>query len=327
MEFRTTFSIPSSVRKISYSDPVMLIGSCFANSIGQKLELGKMPVLINPSGTVYNPVSVNNTLNSIIERKKFHEENLYNHEGIWISFEHYTDFSSDNRDETIDEINRKSEEAYKFLSSAGFLFITFGTARVFRWNLSGKIVSNCHKIPASMFTRELLGVDEIISLWSVLLDRLKSLFPGLQIVFTVSPVRHWKDGAHGNQISKSVLFLAVEQLLNHPVKPVYFPAYELVMDDLRDYRFYGEDMIHLSAQAVDYIWEAFSGCYFDKTTINIWKEVAKISKAVSHRIQTGSKDQIRKFAMKMVFRIEEITCKYPDIDLGNEKGYFLNLLK
>lgn len=178
-----------------------------------------------------------------------------------------------------------------------------------------------------MFTRELLGVDEIVHLWSILLDRLRLLFPGLQTVFTVSPVRHWKDGAHGNQISKSVLFLAVEQLLGHPSKPVYFPAYELVMDDLRDYRFYGEDMIHLSAQSVDYIWESFSSTYFDKTTINIWKEVAKISKAVSHIIQTGSKDQIKKFALKMISRIEEVTGKYPDIDLGNEKGYFLDLLK
>ncbi len=227
----------------------------------------------------------------------------------WISFDHYTDFSSANSEEILDKINRRSEEALKFLSGARFLFVTFGTARVFRWTKSGKIVSNCHKIPAVRFTHELLTADDITSLWNDQLDKLKSLFPDLKVVFTISPVRHWKDGAHGNQVSKSVLFLAVEKLLEHPSKPAYFPAYELVMDDLRDYRFYDDDMLHVSDLAVDYIWEAFSCCYFDKATINLWKEVARISKAVSHRIQTDNKDQIRKFAENIISRIDLITEK------------------
>jgi hypothetical protein len=198
---------------------------------------------------------------------------------------------------------------------------------VFRWNESGKIVSNCHKIPSARFTHELLSPDYIASLWMDQLDKLKSLFPDLKVVFTISPVRHWKDGAHSNQVSKAVLFIAVEKLLEHPSKPSYFPAYELVMDDLRDYRFYNDDMLHVSDMAVDYIWEAFRSCYFDKGTTSLWNEVAKISKAVSHRIQTNDKTQVRKFAENILSRIDLITKKNPSISLEKEKEYFLGLLE
>jgi hypothetical protein len=327
MELRTIFSIEPSAWKITYNDPVMFIGSCFAKSIGNRLELGRMPVMINPAGTVYNPVSVCNTIDTITSRKKYDSGNLYKYEDTWISFDHYTDFSSANFKEILNKINNKSEEALKFLSGARFLFVTFGTARVFRWIESGKIVSNCHKIPSARFTHELLSTDYITSLWNDQLDKLKSLFPDLKVVFTISPVRHWKDGAHGNQVSKSVLFLAVEKMLEHSSKPAYFPAYELVMDDLRDYRFYDDDMLHVSNLGVDYIWEAFSGCYFDKATVNLWKEVARISKAVSHRIQTDNKNQIKKFAENILSRIDLIAQKNPFVNLEKERNYFLGLLE
>jgi len=327
MELRTTFRIEPSERKITYRDPVMFIGSCFATSIGNRLEIGRMPVMINPAGTVYNPVSVCNTLDTITGGEKYDSTRLYKHDDAWISFDHYTDFSSGNPEEVLDRINSRSAEALKFLSGARFLFVTFGTARVFRLTETGKIVSNCHRIPANRFIHELLSPDDIISLWSSQLDKLKSLFPELKVVFTVSPVRHWKDGAHGNQVSKSVLFVAVDKLLGHPAKPAYFPAYELVMDDLRDYRFYGEDMLHMSDQAVDYIWEAFSRCYFDSETTNLWQEVAGISKAVSHRIRTGNRDHIRRFAEATISRIDKITGKYPFVNLEKERDYFYRLLR
>jgi hypothetical protein len=326
MELRTTFKIGPSESMITYNDPVIFIGSCFAASIGRQFERGHMPVMINPAGTVYNPVSVCNTLDSITSRKVYSADDLYYHEGTWISFDHYTDFSSETPEEILKKINRKSAETLEFISKAKFLFVTFGTARVYRWLGSGKIVSNCHKIPASDFTNEILTVDEITVLWANQLDKLKSLFPDLQIVFTISPVRHWKDGAHGNQVSKSVLFLAVEKLLEHSAKPAYFPAYELVMDDLRDYRFYEDDMLHPSTIATDYIWDAFCSCYFDNATINLWHEVAKISKAVLHRIQSRSRDQIKKFAENMIFRIDSVTDRNPDLNLENERKYFLKLI-
>ena len=273
MELRTTFNITPSVAKITYSDPVIFIGSCFATAIGNKFETGHMPVMINPAGTVYNPVSVGNTLDRIVSGKNYIKRDLYNNNGKWLSFDHYTDFSSVNPDKTLKSINLRLDESREFLSGAHFLFVTFGTARVYRWKKTGRIVSNCHKIPAVNFSHELLKVSEIVTFWNKQLDNIQSVFPDIKVTFTISPVRHWKDGAHGNQVSKSVLFLAIEELLNHPSKPSYFPAYELLMDDLRDYRYYDDDMLHLSSTAVDYIWRAFSDCYFDDKTKELVREL------------------------------------------------------
>jgi hypothetical protein len=325
MEFRTTFSIPPSSRKITYNDPVMFIGSCFASSIGKQFEAGHMPVMINPSGTVYNPVSVCNTLETIISGRDYKMDDLYNNNGIWLSFNHYTDFSSDDPDQTLSRINRQAKDAGRFLSGAHFLFITFGTARVYRWVKTGRIVSNCHKIPAREFSHELLTVNDIVTMWNDQLDSLQSLFPALQVVFTISPVRHWKDGAHASQVSKSVLFLAVEELLKHLSGPGYFPAYELLMDDLRDYRFYDDDLLHPSSEATDYIWNAFTECWFDQRTSDLWKEVNKITKAVSHRITSGRGKEIKIFAEKMISEISKLQSRHAGLDLEKEKKYFLDL--
>ena len=326
MDLRTTVIIEPSHRKITYNDPVMFIGSCFAASIGSLLNQGRMPVMINPSGTVYNPVSVSGTLDTITGGGKYDSGRLYKYEDTWISFDHYTDFSSGDPEEVLERINSRSREALEFLSAARFLFITFGTARIFRLKESGKIVSNCHKIPPDRFTHELLSPDNIVSMWSSQLDKLKSMFPDLKVVFTISPVRHWKDGAHGNQVSKSVLFLAVERLLEHHSGPSYFPAYEIVMDDLRDYRFYDDDMLHISDTGVAYIWEAFCGCYFESYTTNLWQEVSAISKAMSHRIKTDNRHQIRKFAENILSRIDQINQKSPFVSLKEEREYFSRLL-
>lgn len=327
MELRTTFNITPSVAKITYSDPVIFIGSCFATAIGNKFETGHMPVMINPAGTVYNPVSVGNTLDNIVSGKNYIKRDLYNNNGKWLSFDHYTDFSSANPDKTLKSINLRLNKSREFLSGTHFLFVTFGTARVYRWKKTGRVVSNCHKIPAVNFSHELLKVSEIVTFWNKQLDDIQSVYPDIKITFTVSPVRHWKDGAHGNQVSKSILFLAIEELLNHPSKPSYFPAYELLMDDLRDYRYYDDDMLHLSSTAVDYIWRAFSDCYFDEKTKELWKEVSSISKAVAHKIQTTTKDEINKFARNIIAHIDSVEKKLPSVNLNSERSYFTKLLK
>ncbi len=327
MELRTTFRIDPSPHKISYSDPVMFIGSCFANSIGEIMLSGRMPVLINPSGTVYNPVSVCNTLNEALSGKESVKEDLYFNEGTYHSLFHHTEFSSSDPVELLRKINKRSMEALAFLKTARYLFLTFGTARVYRLKKSGVIVSNCHRIPSENFQSELLSVEEITSLWSQKLDHLHSLFPLLKIIFTVSPVRHWKDGPHGNQISKSILLLAIEELLKHPVQPYYFPAYEIVMDDLRDYRFYADDMLHPSSPAIKYIWKAFSECFFDNPTIDRWNEIVKITKACQHRFNTDSKENIARFAENMIKQITALENKGITVDLSAERSYFLGLLR
>lgn len=327
MELRTTFNISSSPYRITYHDPVVFIGSCFAKEIGKQFEAGHLPVLINPAGTVYNPVSVCNTIDAITRGKKYTKDDLYNYKGTWLSFNHYTDFSSDDPEAVLDSINTGTYRAGKFISDARFLFITFGTARAYRWKQSGEIVSNCHKIPATYYLHELLTVDDIVTLWENQLDRLHTLYPQLKVVFTISPVRHWKDGAHGNQVSKSVLFLAVEKLLRHASVPGYFPAYELVMDDLRDYRYYDDDMLHPSSSAVNYIWEKFKECYLDEKTMVLWNEVVKITKAFNHRLTGGSGTKKKEFSELMLKRIAIIEDKIPQTDLSEEKKYFLKILK
>jgi hypothetical protein len=327
MELRTKVNIEPSADKITYDDGVMFIGSCFASSIGSRMETGHMPVMINPSGTVFNPVSVSNTIDTIISGKEFKREDLTFHDGTWFSFYHYTDFSSDDPEKVLDKINRKSKLAFDFLKNAGFLFITLGTARIYRLKENGMIVSNCHKMPSAQFTAELLTVSEIVTLLQRQLDRLHALFPRLKIIFTISPVRHWKDGAHGNQVSKSALILAVEELLNHSPSLKYFPAYELLMDDLRDYRFYNDDMLHPSDTAINYIWEAFSGCYLESRTVKIYNEVVKITRARNHRLIADSPSRIRDFALRMLEQISHIEAGLPKIDLSDEKKYFQNLLK
>jgi hypothetical protein len=327
MDLRTTFKTDPSKYKINHSTPAMFIGSCFAAEIGAKMAEGKMDVLINPSGVVYNPVSVANTLDIILEKRVFTHDDLYLYNGICLSFSHYTDFSSDNPSVVLNKINSSTNKANQFLKRAGFLFITFGTSRVYRFKENAMVVSNCHKLPSSLFERELLSIEEIVSVWEVILDRIHSFNSNLKVIFTVSPVRHWKDGAHGNQISKSILLLAVERLLEHKAVKGYFPAYELLMDDLRDYRFYGEDMLHPSVVAVEYIWKAFSDCYFDGETLALWKELFGITKARKHRFISDSPPARKEFAGNILKKIEVLKKKYPNIDLRDETSYFLGISK
>jgi hypothetical protein len=326
MNLRTTFTINTSKCRISYNTPVMFIGSCFASEIGSKMVEGKMTVLINPSGVVYNPVSVSNTIDLILENRIFTEDDLYKYKGANLSFLHYTDFTSEDASRVLNKINSATKKANRFLKQARFLFITFGTARVYRFKENDKIVSNCHKLPASLFSREILTVEEITSAWFEILQRLHSYNNDLRVIFTISPVRHWKDGAHGNQLSKSILFLAVEKLLEHQNVEGYFPAYELVMDDLRDYRYYAEDMLHPSQTAVDYIWKAFSDCYFDTETVTLWKEVYSITKARNHRFLSDSPAGKREFANNILKKISAIEKKIPGTDLNEERSYFLELI-
>lgn len=327
MELRTLVNVKPSPVKITYNNGTLFIGSCFASSIGNKMDSGRLPVMINPSGSVYNPVSVCSTLDLITSGKEFTKEDLFNYKGTYLSFYHYTDFSSEDPSVIIDKINKKSQEAHEFMKSCCFLFITLGTARVYRFKSTGEIVSNCHKIPSDYFETELLTIDQIVKLWESQLDRLQRLYPLLKVVFTVSPVRHWKDGPHGNQVSKSVLFLAIEELLGHNSLPQYFPAYELVMDDLRDYRFYDDDMLHPSDLAVDYIWEAFSGSYFDSKTLKIYNDVLKITKACAHRLKSDSGTKIREFAERMLVKISEAEESVSSLNLSFERNYYKSLLK
>jgi hypothetical protein len=249
-------------------------------------------------------------------------EELFSYNGRYMSFLHYTDFTSEDPLFTLEKINNSTLKAHRFLKDASFLFITFGTARVYRLVNGGQIVSNCHKLPHELFVQEMLTLEEIVKFWLDLLNMLHSFNSKLKVIFTISPVRHWKDGAHSNQLSKSALFLATEELLRHPIVEGYFPAYELIMDDLRDYRFYADDMLHPSATAIDYVWDAFTNCYFDTSSLSLWKEVRNICRSVRHRLSNSPPSATREFASAMLSRISAFSTKNPGIDFSDEIAYF-----
>ncbi|MBM3419853.1 MAG: GSCFA domain-containing protein [Bacteroidetes bacterium] len=327
MNLRTEVAAGKQERMISYKTPVMFIGSCFAGEMANKMQEGLLPVICNPFGTQFNPASVAASLRCLIQGRIYTPDDLWNHNGRWLSFDHYTEFSSEDNEICLGKINGSILKASDFLKKAGFLFVTFGTAWVYRRKDTGEIVSNCHKIPDSFFSRELLSPEKVASDWSDLLDSLLQFNPGLRIIFTVSPVRHWKDGAYGNQVSKSVLFLAIDKLLNHPVQPGYFPSYELLMDDLRDYRYYAADMLHPSETAVSYIWEKFSMSFLDPPTEQLSREITAVSRAARHRIVSESTGEIRSFAETMLRKIERIEKNNRGIDMTLLRDYFGNLQK
>ena len=235
----------------------MLIGSCFAENMGMKLMENRFAVDCNPCGIVYNPESVAQVLERLMDERVVTPDELIWHEGKWMSWGHHGSFSASEREVCLEKMNARIYRGAEQLRRADVLLITFGTSWVYRHLQSGCVVANCHRFPERDFERFRLSVPEIVGLYERLLGQLERINPGVRVLFTVSPIRHWKDGAHGNQLSKSVLLLAIDELVKRRKRVYYFPSYEIVLDELRDYRFYAEDMLHVSGQAVDYIWSRF----------------------------------------------------------------------
>lgn len=283
MELQTVVHIDPPKSLLSYCSHIMMLGSCFVENIGSRLEYFHFNVDVNPCGVVYNPESVANTLELLLKRKLFNKDDLWYHNGLWGSFTHHGHFSSSNVEECLAGINGRIAASAEYLKNTDLLVVTWGTAWVFEYLETGVIVSNCHKFPATAFRRFRLKVETIVKRYMKLLEYLHGQYPEIKILFTVSPIRHWKDGAHGNQLSKSVLHLAIDELMQHFDFVSYFPSYEIVMDELRDYRFYSEDMLHISPQGVAYIWEKFRDLYFEPETILLMRKVDKINKILAHR--------------------------------------------
>lgn len=324
MSFFTEIEIPEFSSKLDYSKSLMLLGSCFSENIGQKLIDLKFSVDMNPFGIVYNPVSIANSLKILLEKRTFTANDLFNDQGLWNSFYHHSRFSDLDGEEALRKINKRILASNEFLKSADFLFITFGTAGVYELKTTGQIVSNCHKVSAAEFKRYRLGVSEITEVYRELLQELWQLNPKVKVVFTVSPIRHWKDGAVENQMSKATLLLAIDQLIRGfgDERCSYFPAYELVMDELRDYRFYAEDMLHLSPVAVDFIFEKFAKTIITKESQQTFGKVMKIRKAVQHRPFNRTSPEYKKFLQANLAEIDQSVLAFPFLDFTEDKLYF-----
>lgn len=286
LRLTTPVDIPQSKVRISYSDKILILGSCFADSIGNKMKAAGFDVCVNPFGTLYNPQSIANSLERLNSGKPFTDDDcieMGSGAELICSFSHHTSFARRNADEFLANANASLAEASAFYRRCNKIIITFGTAWTFRYigghpasPAGGGIVSNCLKRDAKEFVRERMDVDTISSLFSgVIADRDEEGYEEKEFIFTVSPIRHFKDGAHGNQISKSTLLLAVDKIISSAEagRCTYFPSYEIMLDELRDYRFYAEDMIHPSDQAVNYIWEKF--CCFALPEDELGKVAAK----------------------------------------------------
>ncbi len=321
--FRTVVEIPVSDRKITYSSRVMFIGSCFTEEIGGKMSEYLFDTDVNPFGVIYNPVSVANSLQILLDKRLFTEQDLERRGSVWFSWYHHSRFSFPDKQQTLDAINSRIEASSEFLRKADFLFITFGTAWVYILNRTGQVVSNCHKLPQKIFTRRMLEVSEIVDLYSGLLPRIWEANPDLKIVFTLSPVRHWKDGAQGNLYSKSVLYVAIRKIMEKFPQTGYFPAYEIVMDELRDYRFYADDMIHIGSQGVEYIWLRFGKTYFTPAVEQSMKEVEKIVKAREHRPKNTATAEYLQFLNSTIERIMILRKTHPYIKIEPFLQYFV----
>jgi hypothetical protein len=328
MAFTTEVRIPEFPWKIDYSKGVMFLGSCFSENIGQKLVDLKFQVDLNPFGVLYNPVSIANSLKFILDKQEFFEYDLFQDQGLWNSFHHHSSFSDVDLETTLLKINSKIVNSHQFLKDAEFLMITFGTAWAYQLENSKQIVSNCHKVPASHFNRLRLNSYEIVEAYQLLLEELWAFNPKLKVIFTISPIRHMKDGAVENQVSKAALILAVDKLAKTFANRqfAYFPAYELVMDELRDYRYYAADMIHLSDVAIDYIFEKFQSAAISQESILFSKSIEKIRKAMNHRPFKTDNQEYMKFLEANIQEINKLAFNFPNIDFGEELAFFENKL-
>jgi hypothetical protein len=316
MKLITEVSLPEYPFRLDHDKPVLLMGSCFTENIGRQLERYLFPVCINPFGVTYNPLSVKKGLEALIHKEAYSPEDMNMHNGLWFSFDHYTGFSSPDRTTALDNINRSFKMAKEILKKVDTLILTWGTSWVYQYNETGQVVCNCHKIPAKEFTRRKLTTPEIIAAYEGLLSELFTFNSRVRIIYTISPIRHWKDGAHGNQLSKASLLLAGEALQEKfPDQFFYFPSYEIVMDELRDYRFYASDMLHTSDQANAYIWEKFRQVFISERSAGMIDDLEPVLKLLEHRPINLTSESHKQMEKQREERLKGLKSKYPGLNL------------
>ena len=305
MKFRTEVNIEVSSKKIEIEDSIFSIGSCFASEMSDLFSKGQLQTLNNPFGTLFNPFSINNAVKRLHDSQFYHEEELITFNDEFISLDHHTSFDTRFIHQTLEKINQKIVEGNQFLQDTNWVIITYGTSFIYEFLPKKKLVANCHKIPQKFFEKRLLTHQEITdSIYDTILNLKDIGKDDVQILFTVSPVRHTKDGMIENQLSKSKLITAIHEVISEIENCHYLPVYEILMDDLRDYRFYKEDMIHPNNQAVSYIFEKFADAYFSSETKDFIKENFKIQKALEHRSDDEKDPKYIEFREKLSQRIE-----------------------
>lgn len=321
MEFRRAFQIPSMKEQLNIRHGVMLMGSCFTDHLGNKLEQHRFSTLQNPHGILFNPVSLAKSVTSYIEKKQYNKNDLFFQQEWWTSWDHHSQFSHADPDKLLEMINKSQDEAHSFLQKAKWLVLTVGSAWVYQL-AEGRIVANCHKVPTDKFQKRLLPVEEVLAALDNMIHRLFMFNPGLRIMFTISPVRHLRDGFVENNRSKAILIQAVHHLVEKFEGLFYFPAYELIIDDLRDYRFYAEDMVHPNYLATSYVWEKFTESCIDEESRKFIKEIAPVNAALAHKPFQPDSNAHRLFKQKQVEKLQQLQASYPFLNFEPEISFF-----
>ena len=310
MEFRTEIDIPASALSFGHNDKIMLLGSCFSDNVGARLRDAWFDVMVNPFGVSYNPESIARQLEILISGRKITPEELFFHDDRWHCFDFHSSFSMASQSDTLDAMNRSLDAARNHLSHCSTVVVTLGTAWVYREKESQKVVANCHKLPASRFERTIMQPEEVVEALRRIRSLISASAPEAGVVFTVSPIRHIADTLAGNMLSKSLLRVAAD-IVAAESRTEYFPSYEIMLDDLRDYRFYNSDMVHPSDVAIDYIYDKFLTSHCDATAISAGERCRKFSLLLQHRPMTDSDALLQRHNASIVKKADDLAASYP----------------
>lgn len=310
MELILRFPIKPPSAQINLRDPVLLMGSCFAEEIGLKMQARRFNVLMNPHGILYNPLSLAQAVDDYLTAKKYTKTDLFQQDGLWHSFRHHGRFSQRDARAALQQINSEIARAHAQLKAARWLIITFGSAFIYKHKKTNTRVANCHKVPAGEFEKLLTDKQSIVAAWEEHLQALKKFNPQLNILFTISPVRYVRDGVVENNRSKAILIDAVHALVERHDNCFYFPAYEIVIDELRDYRFFKEDLVHPNQLAVNYVWEKFAANQCDSTTQHFLEEYEPLYRGLQHRPLQGDSAEHQRFRQQLEEKIKALEKKY-----------------
>lgn len=324
--FRTILPPIAFDFSISHQDDILSLGSCFAEHIGTRLAQFKFVSHLNPFGILYNPLSIADGLEYLLSKKEFTTSDIFLYQDLWHSFRHHGTFSHPDQTIMVQQLNEHLNAARAFLDKMTCLIITLGTANAFVHKKSNRVVANCHKLPGDHFYRKMLEPAEIIERLGPVLNQLKVKRPDLNVLLTVSPVRHIRDGLMHNNRSKARLLLVAEQLSDNLDWVHYFPAYELVMDDLRDYRFFNDDLIHPSDLAIDYVWSYFADTFFSPQTVQLLRQIGKLIKASKHRPFHSKSSAHQAFIQKQLSEIDKLEMAHSNLNFQQERQIFETLL-
>ena len=314
MQFTTKIPVQKSNFPIDYDSKVMLLGSCFAENMGKKFDYFKFQATTNPFGIIFNAVSLEKLIRRAVENRTFTENDIFFHNDLWHCYEVHSELSNLDKDAFLESLNDIIRSTNKQLNESTHIIITLGTSWVYRNIETNEIVANCHKVPQKQFTKELLSIHQTEESLQSIISLIHSVNPNCNFIFTVSPVRHIKDGFTENTLSKAHLIAAIHKTItNHKSNITYFPSYEIMMDELRDYRFYAEDMLHPNQTAIDYIWIQFFENYISESVFGLMNEICSIQKGLQHRPFNPNTESHQKFVLTLEEKMKRINERLPTI--------------